>query len=114
MPTIEDGESCHAAKAHDCCAAKKAKKQIVLNLDCRGVPSFVPGPRDMMKDCPLAVNATAATSKKHHRLPDPARGPVAALPSFEKQPTRAANDFRCLVAFRNRQHTHLRCCVFLI
>ncbi len=114
IPTIEAGESCHSAQSHHCCAAKKTKKQIVRNLrQPAGLPSFAPGPHDMMKDCPLAVNATAATSKSSTQASDPGRVPVAVLPSFEKQTTRADNS--SVVSFLpNRGPTHLLCCVFLI
>ena len=64
--------------------AKEANHEYLKLLE--GVTSFVPAPRGMMKDCPLGVNATAATSKSSTYLPEPARGPVAALPAFEKQP----------------------------
>lgn len=114
VPTIEAGESCHSAQSHHCCTAKKTKKQVVRKLrQPAGVPSFAPGPHDMMKDCPLAVNATAATSKSSTHASDPGRAPVAVLPSFEKQTTRADNS--SVVSFLpNRGPTHLRCCVFLI
>jgi hypothetical protein len=114
IPTTEAGESCHAVQSHQCCAAKKTGKQVVRNLrQPAGLPSFAPGPRDMMKDCPLAVNATAATSKNSTPAPDPERTPVAVLPSFEKQTSDADNG--SVVSFLpNRGPTHLRCCVFLI
>ena len=114
IPTTEAGESCHVVQSHHCCAAKKPKKQAVRNLrQPVGLPSFAPGPHDMMKDCPLAVNATAATSKNSAQAPDPGRTPVAELPSFEKQTTHA--DDASVVSFLpNRDPTHLRCCVFLI
>ena len=104
-PTIEAGESCHAAQT---------KKQVVHNVrQPSGLPSFVPGPRDMMGDCPLAVNATAATSKSSTHVPDPGRVPVAALPTLDQQTAHAQNV--SVVSFLpNRAPTHLRCCVFLI
>ena len=114
VPPIEAGDSCHAAQSHHCCTAKKTKEQVVRKLrQPAGLPSFAPGPRDMMKDCPLAVNATAATSKSSTHAPDPGRTPAAVLPSFEKQNIRADNN--SVVSFLpNRGPTHLRCCVFLI
>ena len=114
VPTIEAGDSCHAVQSHHCCEAKKTKKQVVRNLrQPVGLPSFAPGPRDMMKDCPLAVNATAATSKSSTNAPEPGHTPVAVLPSFEKQTAHADNG--SVVSFLpNRGPTHLRCCVFLI
>jgi len=78
-----------------------------------GVPSFVPSPRGMMNECPLVVNSTAVTSKNSFHVPDPGRGPIAALPSFEKQIGHSDNT---LVApfLLDRGPTRLRCCVFLI
>ena len=93
---IEAGMSCHAKHS-----------QVA------GVPSFVPSPRGMVNECPLVVNSTAVTSKNSTHVPDPARGPIAALPSFEKQI--AQTDNIPVAPFRpDRGPTHLRCCVFLI
>ena len=93
---VDAGMSCHHAK-----------------LSLTSVPSFVPSLRGMMNDCPLVVNSTAVTSKNSTHVPDPARGPITALPSFEKQSPPTDN---LLVApFRpDSGPTHLRCCVFLI
>ena len=93
---IDAGMSCHAKHSH-----------------VAGMPSFVPSPQGMMSECPLVVNSTAVTSKNSTHVPDPGRGPIAALPSFEKQISHTDN---LLVApFRpDRGPTHLRCCVFLI
>jgi hypothetical protein len=92
---IDAGMSCHAKRPH------------------ANVPSFTPSPRGMMNECPLVVNSTAVTSKNSTHVPDPGRGPIAALPSFEKQ---IAHPDNTLVApFRpDLGPTHLRCCVFLI
>src|SRR5215213_7108144 len=115
--TVEAAASCHAKRSHDCCTAVKAapKKRVTSNLKRQlgGVPSFVPGPRGMMNECPLVVNSTAVTSKNSTHVPDPGRAPIAALPSFEKQ---AAHTDDTLVApfVPYRGPTHLRCCVFLI
>jgi len=114
VPTVEAGESCHAAQSHHCCATKKAKQQVVSKVrQPVGLPSFMPGPRDLMKDCPLIVNATAATSKSSTHVPNPARVPATVLPSFEKQ-TEAAHNLPVVSFLPNRGPTHLRCCVFLI
>ena len=114
---VEAGESCHAKRSHDCCTAAKPKpkKRVATNLQQQlaGVPSFVPTPRGMMKDCPLVVNSTAVTSKSNAHVPDPARGPVTALPSFEKQ-LEHANNTLVVPYLPNRGPTYLRCCVFLI
>ena len=99
---VEHGASCHE------------KKQTTSNLKRphRGA-YFVPGPRGMMQDCPLGVNTTAATSKSSAHMPEPARGPIAALPSFEKRALQP--EYPHVVPFlHNRGSTHLQCCVFLI
>jgi hypothetical protein len=114
VPTVEAGDSCHSAHSHHCCATKKPKKQVIRHLRETGsLPSFLPSPHDLMKDCPLVVNATAATSKNSTHVPDPARVSVAVLRSFEKQAAPADNS--SVVSFLpNRGPTHLLCCVFLI
>jgi hypothetical protein len=112
--TIEAGESCHAARSHDCCAPQKPEKQTATTVkQPEGVTSFAPAPRGMMKDCPLVVNATAATSKNSTHVPDPGRVSLAVLPRFEKQ-TEPADNTLVVSFLPNRGPTHLRCCVFLI
>jgi hypothetical protein len=107
-------ESCHAASSHDCCSTKKPKKQTVNNSkQPKGVPSFAPGPRGMMKDCPLVVNATAATSKNSGNLPDPGRGPIVLLPLIENKAAHSETFFVTSIP-PNRGPTYLRCCVLLI
>ena len=113
--TVVAGESCHApAPSHDCCAAKKpGKKKISNTRQPEGLPAFMPGPRGMMKDCPLVVNGTAATSKSSGRVADPGSAPVATLPLIETN----IEQFNVTLVksfLPNRGPTHLRCCVFLI
>jgi hypothetical protein len=112
---IVAGESCHAASSHDCCATKKKPaKQIVRNSPQPAAgTSFVPAPRGMMRDCPLAVSAAAAISKTSSHLPDPARGPVTVLPFIETTPEQV-DTFLVVPFLPNRGPTYLRCCVFLI
>ena len=114
---IDAGNSCHAKRSHDCCTASKPKpkKPVATNLrqQLAGVPSLVPSSRGMMNECPLVVNSTAVTSKSSTHVPDPGRGPVAALPSFEKQ-IEYTNNYFVAPFLPNRGPTHLRCCVFLI
>jgi hypothetical protein len=108
---VEDGSSCHAMPSHH--SAKPTKRTTSNPRLLDRVAYFVPTRSGMMKDCPLGVNVTAATSKSSTYSPEPARGPVAALLSFEKQPLQL--DYPHLVRFlHNRGSTHLRCCVFLI
>jgi len=116
--TVEAGASCHAMPSHDCCEQPKSKskpgKQSTGNLKpLAGMASIIPASRGMMKDCPLSVNATAATSKSSTYLPESARAAETTLPAFEKQPL--ITDYHRVVPFlHNRGSTHLQCCVFLI
>ena len=111
--TIEAGASCHAtAPSHHCCAAKTPQKQVKITQP-KGVPAFMPEPGGMMKDCPLAVNATAATSKSSAHVPEAERTAAASLPRFENQ-TEQPHNFFVISYLPNRGPTHLRCCVFLI
>jgi hypothetical protein len=112
---IVSGESCHAAaSSHDFGSSQKPKKRTANNAKHpKGVPSFTPGPRGMMKDCPLAVSATAVASKNSGHLPEPGRGPVAVLPLIENKTAQLVT-FSLTPIPPNRGPTYLRCCVFLI
>ena len=113
VPALEAGQSCHAMQMHHG-SAPQAKKKAVRNLNHpTGLPTFVPAPLDLMTDCPLAVKATAATSKNSAHGSDPGRLPVTDLPSFEKQ-TVSVDNVPVVSFLPNRGPTHLRCCVFLI
>ena len=95
-----DGSSCHAMSSHGSSHGPSHEA------------SFVPIARGMMSDCPLGVNATAATSKSSAHVPEPGRVPVQALPDFEIQ---TETEYPRVVPFlHNRGSTHLQCCVFLI
>lgn len=114
-PTIEAGESCHAVQSHHCCTTKKVKKQVARATMSQplGLPSFMPAPHGSMTDCPLVVNATAATSKNSTNVPDPGRVSVAVLPRFDKQTIPVDNSFVVTIP-PDLGPAHLRCCVFLI
>jgi len=113
--TIEARASCHAtAPSHHCCAAKKPEKHVAHKTSQpKGVPAFLPEPGGMMRDCPLSVNATAATSKGSAHVPEAARTAAASLTRFESK-TQLSNNFLVVSYLPNRGPTHLRCCVFLI
>ena len=104
--TATGAESKHEAQPVSSCHAKHAKQTT-------GAPSFVPGPRGELKDCPLVVNATAATSKNSGHLPDPGRSAVSTTPLIART-TVQSNTSLDVAYLPNRGHTHLRCCVFLI
>ncbi len=111
-----EGESCHAARAHDCCAKPKPRKQTSVKLKVNfgetfaGVSSL---PRGGMTECPLMIGATAAVSKSSSNSPDLLGAPhdEISLPVSEVELTQ-----RQIVDpfLPNRGPTYLRCCVFLI
>ena len=98
--TTVSGHSCHHAAKNE---AKPPK----------GVPSFMPGPRGNMKDCPLAVSATAVTAKTSNHLPAPGSAPTAGLPVIGHETVQLASFFPKPIP-PNRGPTYLRCCVLLI
>ena len=111
---VEHGTGCHAMPSHHSLEASKPKKNLTSSRKLVEVVAYViPGPSEMMKDCPLGVNATAATSKNSTLLPESGRGPVTALPNFEKQSLQPEYE-RVVPFLHNRGSTHLHCCVFLI
>ena len=98
--TVVSGHSCHHA-------AKSETKPP------KGVPSFMPGPRGNMKDCPLAVSPTAVTAKPSNPLPAPGTAPSAGLPIISHETIQLAS-FSPKPIPPNRGPTYLRCCVLLI
>ncbi|HET9712820.1 MAG TPA: hypothetical protein VFP64_13080 [Pyrinomonadaceae bacterium] len=95
-------ESSHVAVAGHSCHAMSSR---------RG-PSLTPTPRGTA-DCPLAVNAVAATTKNSNHLPDSGRGPISVLSLIENR-VEQSNISSTILYVPNRGPTHLRCCVFLI
>ena len=108
-------DSCHAARVHDCCTRQKSHKRVATKKvnPSKEVLALAGVPAGMSKDCPLAMNATAVTSKSSGNALDPGRGPVAVLPRVENlsELTHISVSSSYLP---NRGPTHLRCCVFLI
>src|SRR5688572_21747157 len=98
--TSVSGHSCHHA-------AKNGAKPP------KGLPSFMPGPRGNMSDCPLAVGATAVTAKTGNHLPAPGSAPTAGLPVIDHEPVQLSTSSLKPIP-PNRGPTYLRCCVLLI
>src|ERR1041385_2384597 len=114
VQTASAGDSCHARRSHNCCAAKKSRKQIARSsTQPAKLPALAPTPRGTMNDCPLVVNATVVVSKSSGHSIDPARGPVVVSPFIENTNAQP-NTFVADSFLPNRDPTYLRCCVFLI
>jgi len=106
VQTVVSHESCHAARSHHYSKPLNSRQP-------RWLTTFTPAPSGTMKDCPLVVNATAATSKNSSHLPHPGRVPVSSLLLVENTSERS-NTSLVVSYLPNRGPTHLRCCVFLI
>lgn len=113
-----EGDSCHTAHAHDCCAKPEPKqsKPKESEIGPRLTGSFLSlasVPRGMMSDCPLAVSATAIAAKNNSDTPDSTQTTHSEL-----SPTADHGELprKHVVAplLSNRGPTYLRCCVFLI
>jgi hypothetical protein len=117
--TVVSGASCHKAADHSCCAkrnapARQSKPAVRVGLSDLVVSSASVNEMadGMMRECPMALNATALGTKVRTaesatslalepiNLPlfSAVQTPVTQVPSF----------------LNNRGHTYLRCCVFLI
>jgi hypothetical protein len=116
---VAEGEACASMHSHDCCARQRAKSapKPAVKSNSRVTSSTIWAQLDAtsstMKECPLAINATAALSKAR---PDTSKVVLAhtrtsaRLPRLHEQ-TMALSSPPLLP---NRGHTYLRCCVFLI
>src|SRR5262249_29472010 len=105
------GDSCASTHSHDCCAKKKAPKatshKSATGLDLSALPA------GMMKDCPLAVNATAAIPKARAVSVDSSVVKAASFTQPEGS-TPTLKRFSHPPPITSRNPTYLRCCVFLI
>jgi hypothetical protein len=99
-------ESCHA-RTHDCCK----KKVSQTSTDIASLIGETP--EGMIKDCPLAVNASAAISKATDGGINSTALTAHTVDDSKPQPVPASHIF-APVQFLNRGPTYLRCCVFLI
>lgn len=111
-----EGDSCHAARAHDCCAKPKPRKQTKVKLKVNFNETFAgvsSGPREGISECPLMIGATAVVSKNSSNSPEFVGTTTAELPlaisGGELTQKHIVDPF-----LPNRGPTYLRCCVFLI
>jgi hypothetical protein len=119
LTVIASGDACASMRSHDCCAAKKRAKASAETkhapekVSATAVRELVSETSTLMKDCPLAFNATAALSKSNHDLSNNALLLTRAsgfVPQLNEQATPLSPPLR----LPNRGHTYLTCCSFLI
>lgn len=111
--TVVTSASCHA-KTHECCAKRAQKKSLTPKVEA-GLSSLLSTlPEGMMKDCPLAIRASAvSTSKSTESTSDLAiSSPVQAFRADRADNLAVVRTVP--IQFLNRGPTYLRCCVFLI
>jgi hypothetical protein len=111
--TVISGPSCHSP-GHDCCAKKSSTKSV--GIDSQHVLSSIVTvtPEGLMRDCPLAVNASAEVIPKSTvNGPDSTRATITEVPNVQVRIQPRDWDL-APVQFLNRGPTYLRCCVFLI
>jgi hypothetical protein len=108
--TVEAGSSCHKPK-HDCCAKESVTAES-KSADSSVDPFIATLPQGM-KDCPMAVSATAVTSKHTNDAQNSDRAPTKLIAAYKVESKRVSPN---LVPqyFLNRGPTYLRCCSFLI
>lgn len=111
-----EGESCHRAQKHHCCSRPQPAKQSASTIHPKLTKSFLSLaslPRDMMRDCPLAMNGTAIASKANTSSPESTQGTNSAL-LFTTGNGVLPQKHVIAPLVVNRGPTYLRCCVFLI
>lgn len=112
--TAVEGESCHTARAHDCCAKPQPPQQNTIEPKLtESFLSLTPVPRGMMSDCPLMVSATAVAAKYNSHSPDAPQATNAELPLTARRGELPQKHVSAPLV-PNRGPTYLRCCVFLI
>jgi hypothetical protein len=127
---VVTGEACASMQSHDCCAKRNAhsaakavtkpttdKGQFVADsgkeIASDSVFPALGGTLPTMRDCPLAVNATAVLSKARpdqSNIALPSRSEIVSLSNPPEQTSAFARPLR----LPNRGHTYLHCCSFLI
>ena len=119
--TAVEGESCHTAQKHHCCSKPKAAKQSTPAKQSTFDPKLLAStltlaslPVDMMRDCPLAMNATAITAKANTNSPESTQATDGALPVGAGNSELPQKHHVTAPLVPNRGPTYLRCCVFLI
>lgn len=124
LTIVASGDACASRRSHDCCASH-AKKQPRTSHSAATVPAAAEANSNSaltsvlgqtptsMRDCPLAINASAALSKTNY---DPSASPLllARPSSFVPDVEELTRALSPQIRLPNRGHTYLRCCVFLI
>lgn len=118
---VASEHSCSAGKSHGCCAknpggSSNKPNPAAQGSDTAGAKSTTlikpANPSSGMKDCPLALSRAAVAKSRSIE--------VRSAPAIAHSIFSSGNspELRILLAspprLRNRGHTYLRCCVFLI
>jgi hypothetical protein len=111
--TVISGPSCHPP-SHNYCAKKKDQARVTANVS-QELPSVLSvEPDGLMRDCPLAINASAVTASKAADHSQDEKGtPSSEVPGLQEL-SRLSDWISPPVQYLKRGPTYLRCCVFLI
>ena len=120
LTVVASGDACASMRSHDCCARRNKHAQTSNSTtpapaatSTSALTSLLGQTPTSMRECPLAVTATAALSRTNH---NPSAGPLLLarptgfIPQLEEQTRPLSQQIR----LPNRGHTYLHCCVFLI
>lgn len=117
LTIVASGDACASRRSHDCCAGKAKKSSRNANVESQlstsGMRAELSEAPTSMRDCPLAVNATAALSKTNHDQTSSASLATRTswtVPNVNEQTSPLSPP----LLLPNRGHTYLRCCSFLI
>jgi hypothetical protein len=111
--TVVASASCHA-NTHDCCAKGTQKKSSATNDKAAPFSLLNSLPQGMMKDCPLAIRASAVSTSKSTKSNLDLTFSSPVQPGRIHKPENLVLFPTVPVQFLNRGPTYLRCCVFLI
>jgi hypothetical protein len=114
LTKIASGDTCASRKSHACCLKKHGRSEQERKKPTEAdIAALLPQSSGMMKDCPLAVNAHALSTKARTNEESILAADHEAPPRARETQDQLASIFPPAVLL-NRGHSYLRCCVFLI
>lgn len=113
--TMVSGHACSSESTHSCCHKRNATFGTVLSRNPGRADGVVAeeASESTMRGCPMALNRSAVTAKSQTNI-HKAQLTLSESPlPFEHLFEQATQLFSSL-ELSHREHTYLRCCVFLI
>jgi hypothetical protein len=112
--TMVSGHACSSESTHACCHKRNSNFGTVLSRH-PGRWDWVAeaAPENTMSGCPMAINRSAVTAKSQTNI-HKAQLTLSESPHPFEHLFEHATQLYSSLALSHREHTHLRCCVFLI